>query len=392
MRILHLTTSFPLYTSSVSGVFIERLITHFSGKITSVVLTPAWSDHISHNSSKYQLFTFRYAPKKWQILAHEPGGLPVALRSSPWHFILVPPFFFSMLFHTIWQAKKNDLIHAHWSLNGIIAGIAGIVTGKPVVTTLRGEDANRMQSSRVQRLLLKLCLRLSAAVTTVSQAMYEQLCIEYPNLKKKIHFIPNGVEDTFFKISRTREHSEVTILLLGSLIPRKGIDTVLAAAALCKEKSWEMLIAGTGPEEIRLQNLASSEGIQERISFIGSIAPNEVPSLLSKADIFIQASYSEGRPNTVLEAMASAVPVIGSNIDGINELISHKKNGLLFSAGNVAELAEQMQTLLDCKYLRQKLGLEGRKTIQEWNLSWLHCASTYAALYARLLARSHATR
>jgi glycosyltransferase involved in cell wall biosynthesis len=384
MRVLHLTTSFPLYTASVSGVFIERLICNFSSTIRSVVLTPDCRTEFSNNSASYHVVVFCYAPKKWQILAHEPGGLPVALRSSPWHFMLVPPFFLSMLLHTVWQAKKNDLIHAHWSLNGIIAGLAGIITGKPVVTTLRGEDANRIQSSRVQRFLLRLCLRFSDAVTTVSGSMYKQLHVECPKMAKKIHFIPNGVNDIFFTLSPIKKNPEARIVLLGSLIPRKGIDTVLSAAALCKQQAWKMLIVGTGPEHTKLQNLATSEGIQERVCFIGNIAPEAVPSLLSEADIFIQASYSEGRPNTVLEAMAAGVPVIGSNIDGINELIIHKKNGLLFSAGKIEDLAEQMRTLLDCKQMRQELGLAGQKTIQEYKLTWSHCASTYAALYTTL--------
>jgi glycosyltransferase involved in cell wall biosynthesis len=286
-----------------------------------------------------------------------------------------------MLLHTIWLARKNDVIHAHWTLNGIIAGIAGIVTGRPVVTTIRGEDANRIQTSRFQRYLLRLCLKLSYAVATVSRAIDEQLLAKYPDSADKLHFIPNGVSEVLFSIPVADAKPELIILVLGSLIPRKGVDLILAAAAACKDKAWRIIIAGTGPEEAKLRALSAAQGIEERIFFIGQIEPERVPELLSTAHILIQASYSEGRPNTVLEAMAAAIPVIGSDIDGINELITHEKNGLLFPAGDVKTLATQLNRLLNVPELRRQLGQAGRKTLQEQHLTWPQCAATYAALY-----------
>ncbi|MGX9726732.1 MAG: glycosyltransferase [Candidatus Electronema sp. VV] len=382
MRILHLTTSFPLRQDSVSGVFIHRLICNFPPEVETIVLTPDSRIESSILSgSAYRLQTFRYAPKRWQILAHEPGGLPVALRSSLWHSLLVPFFFFSMLVHATRLARQSDVIHAHWTVNGIIAGIAGRLTGRPVVTTIRGEDASRIQTSAAQRFLLRICLKNSDAVAAVSKTIHEQFLAICPDSVRKLHFVPNGVDETFFLLSVSKQGHKPVILILGSLIPRKAVDVVLKAAAACKNKQWRMIIAGSGPEEGKLRDIAETEGISERVFFAGQVLPEDVPSLLAQADMLVQASHSEGRPNTVLEAMAAAVPVIGSDIDGINELIEDEKNGLLFPVGNAEALAEQLDKLLAAPEWRQQLGLASRKTLQEQNLTWDKCATAYLSLY-----------
>jgi glycosyltransferase involved in cell wall biosynthesis len=386
MRVFHLTSSFPLHPASISGIFIYRLVCHFPPEIRPVVLTPDSRTPKRPLPGNYSLRTFRYGPKQWQILAHEPGGLPAAMRRARGAVFLFPPFLLSMLWHTVFLARNSDLVHAHWTVNGAIAGIAGRLTGTPVITTLRGEDVNQGRSTRLNRLLLSLCLRFSERIVTVSSSMYDNLRTWFPAYASQISFIPNGVDDALFSIPRRCNTRGTTILVLGSLIPVKGVELVIQAlSARNSTAEWKLLIAGTGPEEDRLRAMVRGEGLGEKVEFMGQVAPDRVAALLAETDILVQASYREGRPNAVLEAMAAGVPVIGSDIDGIHELIDHNRNGLLFPAGNAAVLADRLQALLGSPALRKRLGTAGRQTLVEWKLTWSACAASYMEIYQSMM-------
>ena len=389
VHVLHLTSSFPLQPSSISGIFIYRLVRNFPKEVTTTVLTPDSSRVVDISPGKFALKTFRYAPKRWQVLAHESGGLPAAFQRSRWNLLLVPFFFSSMLVHTLILAKKSDVIHAHWTINGVIAGLAGLLAGKPVLTSLRGEDVNRGASSWIHRGLLSLCLRLSDVVTTVSISMHRDICAEFPVWSSKVFFVPNGIDDDFFSVQPVRRKEKPVVLVLGSLLSVKRVDLVVAA--LCSRelanREWVLLIAGEGPEKTKLQEMARQKGVGEKIRFLGQVSPPEVASLLSRTDILVQASEREGRPNAVLEAMAAGIPVVASDIDGISELIDHGINGLLFPSGNANRLAEQLGLLFDSCQLREQLGLAGRTMLLDHNMTWTHCAGTYTATYRQLVEK-----
>ncbi len=386
LRVLHLTSSFPLHPFSISGIFIYRLVCHFSNDCQTVVLTPGSRVPEQVLPGNYQLKTFSYAPKRFQTLAHEPGGLLGAMGRSKWHLLLLPPFFFLMLCHTIIQARKSDIIHAHWTINGVIAGIAGLLTRTPVITTLRGEDVNRGKTNLVHRYLLLFCLKLSKLIVTVSQSMRKEIIAGGSSSYERVSFIPNGVSDSLFALPSVRGKSKPKILILGSLIPVKGVDLLITALARMRgPEQWELNIAGIGSENEKLQIMVQREGLDAKVKFLGQVRPDKITELMAETDILVQASYREGRPNTVIEAMAAAVVVVGSDIDGINELIKHGHNGLLFSPGSAEELSDQLQTLLDLPHLRKKLGQAGRQTLLDQNVTWPKCAAAYMAVYQRII-------
>ena len=387
VHVLHLTTSFPLHRGSSSGIFIYRLVKYLSPDTGITVLVPDPRLPVDAPDGTFQILTFRYAPKGWQVLAHEPGGLPVVLHSSPWLVSILPLFIAAMFVRTVRSAIHADLIHAHWTVNGVIAGLAGLLTRTPVVTTLRGEDVNRSRSSCVHRFLFSLCLQLSRRVVTVSDSMRDQLRDRMPDHAHKIDFVPNGIGQQFFSIPITINPLQPTILVLGSLIPRKGTDLVIRALAACRSKvDWKLVVAGIGPELDNLRRLRNESGLQDRITFTGQVIPDNVPALLAESDILVQASYREGRPNAVMEAMAAGLAVIGSDIDGIHELIEPGENGLLFAPGDIQSLTFCLDRLLAEPELREQLGREARRTMIEKKLTWPACARSYLKIYTSLAA------
>ena len=387
LRVLHITTSFPVTRDSTSGIFIYRLISYLPKKIMISVLLPDFQAQVRTPSGSFQVYLFRYAPKKWQILAHGPGGLPAVIRTRKSCLLLLPLFFFAMFISSIRLARRNQLMHAHWTITGLIAGIVGLITSRPVVTTLRGEDANRSSTSVLHRFLLTICVHLSDQVVTVSEAMKDKIRRAYPDHRDKIQCIANGVGDEFFSVRPQYHARQQNILVLGSLIPVKGMDIVIEAfSRLNKRKTTvKLLIGGQGPEQERLTALAEQHGLGESVLFLGQVEPEKVPRLLGDATVFIQASYREGRPNALLEAMAAGLPVIGSAIDGIQELIEHGHNGLLFPPGDVHQLAICMDMLLTFPKKREQIGRQARQSLIDKNLTWPAAAQAYGKLYQDLV-------
>ncbi|MEJ2612782.1 MAG: glycosyltransferase, partial [Candidatus Thiodiazotropha sp.] len=164
------TTSFPVGPNRASGIFVKRLADSICDRVDLRILTPS-SLSPCPDYAGYQVFCFRYAPYKWQILAHEPGGVLVALKVRPWLVAILPVFILSLFLSVIRSGREADIIHANWSITGVIAGLAGLCIGKPVITTLRGSDVSSIERSRISRLIVVQALRLSKRVVTVSDAI-----------------------------------------------------------------------------------------------------------------------------------------------------------------------------------------------------------------------------
>ncbi|MDT8382972.1 MAG: glycosyltransferase [Gammaproteobacteria bacterium] len=389
MRILLLTTSFPLCLGASSGVFVERLAQRLGHRSNLHVLAPATQvPPVLPTDKMYSLSTFTYAPVKWRILAQGNGGIPAALSVNPWLWLLVPSFIASMMVTCFWQARRADIIFANWSICGAVACVVGRLCGLPVVTTLRGADANRVEISLVHRLLIGLCLRLGGRVVAVSDDIAHRMEVMFPAMAGKVVMIPNGVDLVSpHDESGVAEENELTrLLMVGSLIPRKSVQTAFHALARLPAE-FLLTVVGEGPEKRTLKTLAENLDIGGRVHFVGHVPPEQITDWLIKADLLVMTSRSEGRPNVVLEAMAAGLPVVGSDIPGIRELITPEVNGKLFPVGD-------SDALIDCllpfrnRNFRLRLGEASRRLIIERGLTWENTAELYMKQFEHLIAES----
>ena len=387
MQLVLLTTSYPLIPSSPSGIFVARLAQHLSSSVITTVITPALHSPIAPpmmNGIKVR--TFRYAPRNLQVLAQLPGGIPVALRTQRWTYLLLPGFLFSMLLSCLRHAQNVDVIHANWAVCGCIAGLVGKLRHVPVVTTLRGDDVARAQRSILDRMILSLCLHWSSAVVCVSHSMDAWLRKQYPLLVNRMCVIENGVEDTLLSLPLERKlvstASPLQLVTVGSLIPRKGIDLIIYAMQQLSDRSTIALtVIGDGPEQLRLEKMVDTLELRQHVRFAGAVPPSAIADELAKAHVFVFASHSEGRPNAVLEAMAAGLPVVASDIPGVNELVQHGVTGFLYQPDSVEALAAHIQCLLEDADLRARFGRAGRDNIINRGLHWHTTAENYSRLY-----------
>ncbi|VAX12936.1 hypothetical protein MNBD_GAMMA24-1052 [hydrothermal vent metagenome] len=386
MRLLVLTTSYPLTPESVSGIFVKRLLLGFPDDVECQVLTPydPCASVIYSDKKNIRINTFRYAPGFLSNLAHRPGGIPVALKQNRFFYLVVPFFLLTMLVATFRHARKVDVIHANWAISGAIAGFAGWITGTPVVTTLRGSDIPQGKARFFSGWLLLKTLSLSTRVVTVSEAFAQKMKQEFPCFADKIMMIENGVGDEFLSIAATRitPGKVINLLSIGSLIPRKGMLHILEAlAGLAKEHPFILRLAGDGPLREQLEKKARELGIEKQVEFLGSVDAEKIPALLKQAHVFVLASHWEGRPNAVLEAMAAGLPVIASDIDGVNELVVEGQTGLLFRDGDSDALRECIERIMADPAQAAVYGQAGSLRIAEKGLQWRNTAQRYMQLY-----------
>lgn len=390
VRVAILTTSYPLTSDSSSGIFVARLVENLPEFVTSVVITPASrTSEQPSQSRRVAIRQFRYAPRKLQLLAHEPGGIPASLRRRRWIYLLLPGFLASMFISCLMHARNADVIHANWAICGCIAGLVGKLLRLPVVTTLRGDDVTRAHRHFLDRLILSLCMRYSTAVVAVSYAIGTTIRQQYPDQAHKVCTIQNGINDAFLNLQPRSEQHPLRLLTVGSLIPRKGVDRIIRAVHLLSQPGRvSLLIVGDGPERGSLEDLAYRLNLQDDIEFSGALPPSAVPAALAQANVFILASASEGRPNALVEAMAAAVPVIASDIPGVKELVTDGRTGLLFPAESIDRLTECIRTMLDDPDVRIRLGRAAREFVVSQQVTWGTSAERYCRAYQSALKQN----
>lgn len=388
LHILLVTTSYPLKKGQASGVFVKRLAEALSNQEKLIVLTPGGRSPSAPEESRPPVQCFRYAPWRWQQLAHEPGGIPVALKQNPWLWLLVPVFLMGMFISVLRRGRRTQIIHANWAMTGLICGLAGKLLGKPVITTLRGSDVGNLEHSPFKRSILRLILRLNAFVVTVSTPMQGMLRQLFPGHAGRCLHIPNGVDGRFLALPFPEADSQkLRLVSIGSLIPRKDFKSIINAMQELPDMVT-LTIIGEGPEQTALERLARELELSDRIIFRGGSAPEAIPDVLEAHDALILASHAEGRPNVVVEAMAAGRTVLASRLPGIAELIRDGHNGLLFEPGNPASIAESVQQLLAHPEKRRALGEAARQTVIDLGLNWPACARQYRQIYLQAL-RGH---
>ena len=387
MKVLVVTTSFPQKSNPNSGFFIKQLIVNFSKKIEITVVTPAdkYKSGLSRDG-KFTQVNFAYGPACVRTLAHAPGGL-AELQNSKLKLLFLPVLLVIEFITTLKWSFKCDLIHANWSINGIIAGIAGKISRKPVVTTVRGSDINKIESSNIYYYILKICLLFSCKVVTVNNMLKYKIIKIYPKYNKEIDVIENGIEDSFFQLQEKIicDDNKIKILVIGNLTKNKSVDTIFKAINREDIKNIKVDVVGDGPERDSLQKLAHELGLADRIIFHGTVAADNRINFFRDADILAFASISEGRPNVILEAMASGLCIITSDIEAVQDLVTNEESALTFETGNSGKCASQLKRLLDKPELRLALGRCARNRVYHLGLTWQNAAKKYEMLYEEVI-------
>jgi sugar transferase (PEP-CTERM/EpsH1 system associated) len=317
--------------------------------------------------------------------------LSVGLKSEGFQFL---PFRLMQVMKTY----KPHIVHSrNWG--AIEAVPAGRMAGVPVVIhSEHGYEMDMLSGLPLRRRLLRrVFYPLCDAVFTVSLDLRNYHSRQSWVSPDRLRVISNGVDTKLFAPnstvrSQTRSRlgfSPESIVLgsVGRMVPIKGHHTLLRTAERLIELGFDIrvLLVGGGPELERHRRYAeSSSFLNGRLTLVGSAL--HVSELYQAMDIFVLPSICEGMSNTLLEAMASGLPCVATNVGGNPELLADSRWGFLFTPEDVSELTERLEGLVRQPDLRARCAVAGREAVLS-RFSLGRMLDDYANLYFDLAAK-----
>jgi glycosyltransferase involved in cell wall biosynthesis len=214
----------------------------------------------------------------------------------------------------------------------------------------------------------KNAYRNAQSVIVVGKRMLKQV-FTYRHSDAGVYHIPNGVNlDQFNTLLSHFEKPEspAQILFVGRMEYEKGVQYLLPALAGLGDLNFQCTLVGTGSQIGRFQQDAKQLQIADRCRFVGAVPREQVATCYQQAHLLAMPSLAEGHPSVLIEAMASGVPVVGTEIVGIEDVIVPGENGLLVPPRNSDRLAQAIRKLINSPELRDQFAKNGLNTVKQY--------------------------
>lgn len=280
---------------------------------------------------------------------------------------------------------QPDLLHAmHLTSYGFLAALCG---RRPLLTSVWGTDVLEAPGlsplhNRITRHALAKADQITATGLRLANAT-----LPYAPEATPVTVVPYGVDlAQFVPQPRGPANGPIVVGSVGRLSPEKGLDVLLRAAGnlLGNGVAIRVVLAGEGPGRDTLTRLAAELGIAEAVDFLGEVEHADVPATLAGFDIFAIPSTAEGFGVAAIEAAAMTLPVVGSDVHGIPDVVANGRTGILTPAGDAAALAASIRRLAEDAELRATMGAAGRALVVE-RYRWKENAAQMERIYAQMV-------
>lgn len=210
---------------------------------------------------------------------------------------------------------------------------------------------------------------------------------------RQVEHVPKGVDSKRFSpqgesFRRTlRLEDKRVVLAVARLVPIKNLALLVEAVAIVRQRvpRVHLLIVGDGPEGAALRQLAALRGLDEAVTFAGSIPFEDTPRFYRSADVFALSSAFDNSPNVVLEAMASGLPIVSTDVGGVAEFVANGIGGLIVPPGDAAAFAAALEHYLTSPAAAREAGDDNRQraaTEFSWRTSALRLLGIYDGVVA----------
>jgi len=278
--------------------------------------------------------------------------------------------------------KNTDVIHImansgwSWHLFAAPAILIGRLYSKPVIVNYRGGYAATFFSK--SWFWVNLSLKKAQAIVVPSIFLQEV----FDDFSMSSVVIPNVLDqDLFFQAHVKKVANEPHLIVTRNLEAIYDVATTVRSFALVIKEfpKARLSIAGTGPEKQLLTALISELRLKDSVVFTGRLAPKEMAKLYQQADVMLNASTIDNTPNSIIEALACATPVVSTNAGGIPKLVSHQHDALLVNIADHQKMAEAAIEIINNPTLQQNLIVNGLQTIKKfyWANVWLKLKACY---------------
>ncbi|MGN6666626.1 MAG: glycosyltransferase family 4 protein [Trinickia sp.] len=340
---------------------------------------------------------------------HVPAGPPTQMPKEQ----LLPfmPAFADFLIGFCRQERTAyDVMHANFFMSGLAALQVKAALGIPLVTTFHalGKVRRIHQGADdgfpdARFAIEEQLVRESDAIIAECPQDALDLHEHYGSDPTRVEIVPCGFDTAEFgpmdrgaaRAALGWPSERFSVLQLGRLVPRKGIDTVVRALAMLREREGvdaHLYVVGGNadmpneiatPEIARLRGVASGCGVAEHVTFVGRRGRSQLREFYGAADVFVTTPWYEPFGITPIEAMACARPVIGADVGGIRYTVVDGKTGFLVPARDHDTLAERLARIARDPMLGQRMGEAGLERVNA-SFTWTRVARMLEEVYRRV--------
>jgi glycosyltransferase involved in cell wall biosynthesis len=387
MRILHIVTAFPRHEQDVITPWLVEMLKKLKAQEVEVeVFTSSYQGLGDQVLWGIPVHRFRYFCSRWENLTHEEMAVDRMTR-SPLYKLLPGFYLIGGILEVLKLCRKNkyDVIHVHWPMPHAVFGWAAKQACKAkLVTTFYGAELRWVKNSLpFMKWFLRWSIRISDRVAAISTFTANEVrsILDVP-----VEVIPYTIgfpENANCKMQIAKSKIP-EILTVGRMVERKGVRYLIEAMQHLPQARLE--VVGGGPLLPELKEQAKDLGVAARVHFAGKVSEAELIEHYRRAAVYVQPGIMDSRGDTemlgvvLLEAMHYGVPVVGSDLGGITDIIINEKTGLLVPQKDTLALARAIERILEDEKLRQRL-VEGADEHLKTNFSWDSIVSRWMAVY-----------
>lgn len=216
---------------------------------------------------------------------------------------------------------------------------------------------------RIEHRFSRWCAKHADRVVVLSEDYKQAYNARYGNrFDAKLTVINNGIDvEIYHPVSQPEDDNRIIISMIGRFSSQKDQLTLIRAIHLLNNPSVMLLLAGSGDQLATCETYVAENGLTGQVQFAGLLNEEELVVLLHKTTIYVHSSLGETMPTSVMQAMSCGLPVIGTDIPGINNLIAHQTDGLLVAKANPEALCEQLHYLIEHPEIRTGLAENARE-------------------------------
>jgi teichuronic acid biosynthesis glycosyltransferase TuaC len=355
MRILFFSSIFPQPGNATRGIYCLRLCQALAATCEVRVMSPwPWLARLGHRG-----------PKETPPELSGPRFRDLQV-DYPWYFY--PPGIFRNAYHWFMARSvrrsmqrvlaefRPDCLLSYWAHpDGAVAVQAAQAIGAVSAVIVGGSDILLLPQSRFRRRCVVAALQASDAVLAVgSDLQAKTIALGLP--AEKVHVVHQGVDkDMFFPGSARTAREKLglaaegnVLLWVGNMVPVKGLDTLLKACTLMRNRGeqFHLCLVGDGPLRKELESDCQARGLSDVVQFVGVRLPDELPDWYRAADLTVLPSRSEGLPNVLRESLACGRPFVASDVGSIPELAAGSARSRLVTPGDAPDLADAIRDAL----------------------------------------------
>ncbi len=344
-KVLHYKTNFL----NKSETFIHRLV----------------SNHRQFESAAL-CYRKRDFTDKLEVFEAPKTGLDGLLNTASFHLNLPLPYYRKII-----RQLKPDVIHAHFGYDAQKLVSISNSENIPLVVSFYGSDVSRLPSERGWKKRYKKLANDGSHFIAASEFMKNQLiALGFP--KNKISVIYFGL-DLGDLIYSEKSFDNLTIMMAGRLVEKKGFEYALKAIGMLSARGFEIAVSifGDGPLLGKLKTLTVELGISHQVEFLGFCPVDEIIKAHDKHTLFLAPSVTapdgdmEGLPNTILEAMAKGTPVVSTSHAAIPEAIDHGTSGFIVNEKDPAVISDIIENILKGMYDLKSISKNGRAVAEK---------------------------